>query len=660
MLLEIVRSDDSNGALVSDADQEIVASAYIGYRSVLSALYEIFELLVTHDMRQRVKTIISLGLYRVCELRKLLGHNSSGSAGRVLHASSQRLQLPMCAESFSAVVTDIWPVERVRFNHLLKTFAASSVDTKPRPNPLDSLAVPKGIPDVVHSTRCPAASVGRMSREQAVTKIASLFRMWRARKDFRKNFETELERLGILPPLEDDSRVAEARLFVRQRREEARHEEERWKTRYETSVAEIRSQIDKELQTGFVRETRKRIWDFKEKYQRFPVNVDEILNPAAVAKSAFSAPKKTLKKNSNNHPPLTVQTVSTLRKLTELIESFSMDPDFSSRIDKDAVFAEMKALKIEKINNEISRLNSPDSPPVIPNPDVAPIEQDIIDLVKSGILRPSQQLNWGDVIASDFEVKWRLFDEVVVPIASREISSGPLSVLLYGPSGCGKTLLAEAVAVAANAAFFHLQSATGNVSAELILKVAVQLAPSVLFIEDLDSVDAPMLPSKKADLKSKAAPRKAGKAGSITPELIEKYNQQPIAQVALIACTRLPSVTDLKKVFINKVFVGIPTESKRVKFIEVMLSKCGVPQSIVRRSQVLILALARLCQRLTIEDTKRIIENVVTPDRVERLPKSALRIGEFTAAISHLPKVPEDQLWQDFVTSMTVPTSLKK
>jgi hypothetical protein len=125
-----------------------------------------------------------------------------------------------------------------------------------------------------------------MSREQAVTKIASLFRMWRARKDFRKNFETELERLGILPPLEDDSRVAEARLFVRQRREEARHEEERWKTRYETSVAEIRSQIDKELQTGFVRETRKRIGDFKEKYQRFPVNVDEILNPAAVAKSA--------------------------------------------------------------------------------------------------------------------------------------------------------------------------------------------------------------------------------------------------------------------------------------------------------------------------------------------------------------------------------------
>jgi ATP-dependent metalloprotease FtsH len=74
----------------------------------------------------------------------------------------------------------------------------------------------------------------------------------------------------------------------------------------------------------------------------------------------------------------------------------------------------------------------------------------------------------------------------------------PRGILLFGPSGCGKTLLARAVAGEANAAFF---SVSGSDFVEVFVGVgasrvrdlfaeAKSVAPSILFIDEIDSIGA--------------------------------------------------------------------------------------------------------------------------------------------------------------------------
>lgn len=81
-----------------------------------------------------------------------------------------------------------------------------------------------------------------------------------------------------------------------------------------------------------------------------------------------------------------------------------------------------------------------------------------------------------------------LFDEMGV--------SPPKGVLLYGPPGTGKTLLAKAVAHNSNATFIYVTGSqlvkkTLGVGPKLVRKIfdiAVNRAPSIIFIDEVDAV----------------------------------------------------------------------------------------------------------------------------------------------------------------------------
>ncbi|MGI8684873.1 MAG: AAA family ATPase [Acidimicrobiales bacterium] len=72
----------------------------------------------------------------------------------------------------------------------------------------------------------------------------------------------------------------------------------------------------------------------------------------------------------------------------------------------------------------------------------------------------------------------------------------PKGVLLYGPPGCGKTLLAKAVAGEAGASFYSISGSdfvelyvgVGAARVRDLFKVARENAPSVIFIDELDSI----------------------------------------------------------------------------------------------------------------------------------------------------------------------------
>ncbi|MGH9153573.1 MAG: AAA family ATPase, partial [Acidimicrobiales bacterium] len=72
----------------------------------------------------------------------------------------------------------------------------------------------------------------------------------------------------------------------------------------------------------------------------------------------------------------------------------------------------------------------------------------------------------------------------------------PKGVLLYGPPGCGKTMLAKALAAEAGASFYSISGSdfvelyvgVGASRVRDLFKVARESAPSLIFIDELDSV----------------------------------------------------------------------------------------------------------------------------------------------------------------------------
>jgi transitional endoplasmic reticulum ATPase len=205
----------------------------------------------------------------------------------------------------------------------------------------------------------------------------------------------------------------------------------------------------------------------------------------------------------------------------------------------------------------------------------------------------------------------------------------PKGVLLHGPPGTGKTLLARAVANESAAKFFLINgpeimgSAYGESERRLreIFEAAAQAAPSIIFIDEIDSI----------------APKRGQVTGEAEKRLVAQLltlldGIEPRQNTVVIAATNRPEALDeaLRRPgrFDREIIVGVPDEPGRREILGIHTR--GMPLSpdvnlddLARRTYGFVGAdLAALSREAALEAVRRIMPKLNLAD--ETIPTEIL------------------------------------
>jgi transitional endoplasmic reticulum ATPase len=193
----------------------------------------------------------------------------------------------------------------------------------------------------------------------------------------------------------------------------------------------------------------------------------------------------------------------------------------------------------------------------------------------------------------------------------------PKGVLLHGPPGTGKTLLARAVANESAAKFFLINgpevmgSAYGESERRLreIFEEAAQAAPSIIFIDEIDSI-AP----KRGQVTGEAEKRLVAQLLTLLDGIEPRQNTVVIAATnrpeALDEALRRPGRLD------REIVVGVPDEPGRREILGIHTR--GMPlapdvnlDDLARRTYGFVGAdLAALCREAALEAVRRIMPRI--------------------------------------------------
>lgn len=184
-------------------------------------------------------------------------------------------------------------------------------------------------------------------------------------------------------------------------------------------------------------------------------------------------------------------------------------------------------------------------------------------------------VKWEDIGGLD-ETKRELIETVEWPLTKPEAFKRlgiepPKGVLLFGPPGTGKTLLAKAVANESNANFISVKGpeliskwvGESEKAVRKIFKRARQVAPSIIFFDELDSI----------------APRRGSEIGAKVGErivdqlLTEMDGLEELTGVVVIGATNRPDIIDPGLLrpgrFDRHVLTGVPDREGRLKIFEI-------------------------------------------------------------------------------------------
>ena len=186
-------------------------------------------------------------------------------------------------------------------------------------------------------------------------------------------------------------------------------------------------------------------------------------------------------------------------------------------------------------------------------------------------------------IAGQEGAKQAMREMVILPSVRPELFTGLRSpargLLLFGPPGNGKTLLARAVASECQATFFSISASSltskyvgeGEKLVRALFSVARELQPSIIFIDEIDS-----LLSERSQSEHEASRR-------LKTEFLIQFDGLPgnpeTERIVVMAATNRPQELDeaaLRR-FPKRIYVALPDFDTREQLLARLLTKQNSP-----------------------------------------------------------------------------------
>ena len=205
-------------------------------------------------------------------------------------------------------------------------------------------------------------------------------------------------------------------------------------------------------------------------------------------------------------------------------------------------------------------------------------EEDAMDQkIESEIMVKNPKVKFSDIIGME-EMKQTLYEIIVVPTIRPDLFTGirkpQRGILIFGPPGTGKTMIAKAIATECNSTFFNISASSltskwvgeSEKTVKSLFKVAYKKAPSIIFIDEIDSIL-----SKRSGSENEATKR-------LKTEFLIQFDglgSNTNAKLLVIAATNRPMDLDeaLLRRLPKRVYCGPLDENGRFEFIKKVINR---------------------------------------------------------------------------------------
>eukprot|EP00742_Colponemidia_sp_Colp-10_P015184 GILJ01017312.1.p1 GENE.GILJ01017312.1~~GILJ01017312.1.p1 ORF type:complete len:633 (-),score=132.47 GILJ01017312.1:57-1772(-) len=259
------------------------------------------------------------------------------------------------------------------------------------------------------------------------------------------------------------------------------------------------------------------------------------------------------------------------------------------------------------------------------------------------------------------QIRQAVTEQCILPIGSQTIHdlvpSGN-TCLLYGFKGSGKTMLSHAICNEAGANFFNLSprlfnpgSGTGKII-QMIFRLARALAPSVIYIDEIELV----LSGKK---KKKGDPV-ASRAAKMKKDILNCMKDlQPTDRVLVLGNSRSPWAGDPKELlafFKSMICCVHPDYASRMELWQKLIQRKGAALGSHSDYEIL----AHITNKYTSGAIAAIINETLTDRRLKRLSQRPLQLEEFLPSLSRATPIYKEEYQQMMQWSALLPMGMRR
>eukprot|EP01041_Mallomonas_annulata_P005058 gene5058-10128_t len=214
-------------------------------------------------------------------------------------------------------------------------------------------------------------------------------------------------------------------------------------------------------------------------------------------------------------------------------------------------------------------------------PELQHCEVELVEKIESDIIQHGQPVTFEDIAGLEFAKKC-VQELICWPMLRPDIFTGlrsvPRGLLLFGPPGTGKTLIGKAIAHQAGATFFCISASSltskwigeGEKAVKTLFAVAVYRQPSVIFIDEVDSL-----------LCQRSAEENESSRRIKTEFLVQLdgAGTDQNARVVVIGATNRPEELDeaARRRFVKRIYIPLPDSvGRKDMFIRLLRSSQSV------------------------------------------------------------------------------------